>query len=87
MGIVTEVSCVRNLWQNTFSLNSSNFGTICQAKKSAEIRNNDVIFSVFNGECLMYENVVIFCTVKWIDVKTFHRNFLPPSSGRLTYFG
>lgn len=85
--IVTEVCYVTHVWQNTGSLNFSNFGIICQAKKSAEIRKNDVIFCVFNGECLTYENVVIFCTVKWINVKTFRRNFLLPSSGRLTYFG
>jgi len=47
LGIVTEVSCVRHLRQNTFSLNFSNFELICQAKKSGEIRKNDVIFLRF----------------------------------------
>jgi hypothetical protein len=43
VGIVTEVSYVTHLRQNTGSLNFSNFGIICQPKKSAEIRKNDVI--------------------------------------------
>jgi len=49
VGIMTEVSCVTHLRQNTGSLNFSNFGIICQAKKSAEIRKYGVIFYIFNG--------------------------------------
>jgi hypothetical protein len=47
VGLVTEVSRVTHLRQNTFSMNFSNFEIICQARKSAETRKNDVIFLLF----------------------------------------